>query len=511
MAASASSPLPSPSSPPPSASPPAVIQEGAWVILQMGDGRNFFACAQQKGMMRLGRVTISLSGLIGVPYGSVLEVHPDRLVPLPGATELYEDLSVGDMDGNDFARGGAPLGEYDGVSLDNRNFADTNTAQRLSMEEVEELKRSGASGQAIIQALASNSDTWEKKTAFAKQKWTQKKAHKYVVRVRALAGCGSNVAEALFVKSGLVKTTAIRPDSIAQLLSFGNVAAGARVLILDSYSGVVLGCILERLGGEGKAISLYAGAQAHIDHLKYFNLPTDQLAQTLVHFPASALAEVEVGRARRRAERGEDGEEDDARFLPTAEEEARAKASGKFVLHTTREGEGQGEEKAAGQEDFDRAKWLKYLEKKRRRLCVLAEGRKLLIEGADCLVVASRHDPSVVVPRLLAFLEDGAAFAVYHEYLEPLVALYASLMEAGMLRLQMLSTWWREYQILPGRSHPHMSMSSDGGYLLTGIKVSQGEAGQREVGEEEERQGQEGERSSGKEGGGNRKRHRNQR
>ena len=453
----------------------------------MGDGRNFFACAQSKGMMRLGRVNISLSGLIGVPYGSVLEVHPDGLIPLPGTNELYEDLAVGDMDGNEFTRGGGPasVGEYDGATSDNRDFTDTNTAQRMTMVEIEELKKSGASGHAIIQALALNSDTWDKKTAFAKQKWTKKKAHKYVVRVRAVAGNGTNVVQALFVKSGLVKSSAIRPDSIAQLLSYGNVSAGSRVLLFDSYSGVVLGSVLERLGGHGKVVNLFGGAQAHIDHVKYFNLPKEHLARTLVHYPSTGVAEAERAR-RRRVEGGGEGEEEeegDKRFLPTAEEEAKARASGKFVLYRKpgameegveggKEGEGEG-----GGDRFDRPKWLKYLEKKRSRLRALAEGRSLLLEGADCLVVACRQDPTVVVPRLMPFLQEGAAFAVYCEFLEPLVALQALLMDAGMLRLQLLSTWWREYQVMPGRSHPNMNMSADGGCVLTGIKVSNGDRG----------------------------------
>ena len=32
-----------------------------------------------------------------------------------------------------------------------------------------------------------------------------------------------------------------------------------------------------------------------------------------------------------------------------------------------------------------------------------------------------------------------------------------------------LDTWLREYQVLPGRFHPHMNMATSGGYLLTGI------------------------------------------
>lgn len=471
-----------PSPPPPStpaaatatSSPTATIEEGAWVVLQMGDGRNFFAQAQRKGTMRLGRTNVCLGGLLGVPYGTVLEVPASgRLVPLPGTTELYEDLTVGDLDGGDFTRGGAPaaMAEYDGSTRDNRDYGDTNTAQRMTMEEIEKLKKTGASGQAIIQALAQNSDTWDKKTAFAKQKWTKKKAHKYVVRVRAVAGNATNVVQALFTKSQLVKSSAIRPDSVAQLLSFGNVFAGAQVVVVDSYSGVLVGAVLERMGGHGRVMHLFSGLQPHNDHVKYFNMPKEQLAQTLITYPASGIAELEKEKAKQEEEKDGEaeamavgGEEGAApastapQYLTTAEEEAAARESGKYKNQAT--------------DEFDRQRWLTHFEKKRTKLRDTADGRRMLLDGADCLVAACRQDPAQVIPRLLPFLRDGAAFAVYCEYMEPLVQLHSLLADAGMARLQLLNTWWREYQILPGRSHPAMNMSADGGYLLTGIKVT---------------------------------------
>ena len=39
-------------------------------------------------------------------------------------------------------------------------------------------------------------------------------------------------------------------------------------------------------------------------------------------------------------------------------------------------------------------------------------------------------------------------------------------------KLQLSNTWTREYQVLPGRTHPTMGMSACGGFILTGIKVA---------------------------------------
>lgn len=38
--------------------------------------------------------------------------------------------------------------------------------------------------------------------------------------------------------------------------------------------------------------------------------------------------------------------------------------------------------------------------------------------------------------------------------------------------LQLQESWWREYQVLPGRTHPEMMTSGTGGYVLSGIRVS---------------------------------------
>ena len=39
------------------------------------------------------------------------------------------------------------------------------------------------------------------------------------------------------------------------------------------------------------------------------------------------------------------------------------------------------------------------------------------------------------------------------------------------INLRLSDTWFREYQVLPGRTHPNMTMSQNGGFILTGIKL----------------------------------------
>jgi tRNA (adenine-N(1)-)-methyltransferase non-catalytic subunit len=76
---------------------------------------------------------------------------------------------------------------------DNRSYTDTNSAQKLSVDELVELRDKGASGKEIIQKLVENSKTWDSKTEFSKQKYLKKKQQKYMPRVRFLKCTPANL------------------------------------------------------------------------------------------------------------------------------------------------------------------------------------------------------------------------------------------------------------------------------------------------------------------------------
>jgi len=39
------------------------------------------------------------------------------------------------------------------------------------------------------------------------------------------------------------------------------------------------------------------------------------------------------------------------------------------------------------------------------------------------------------------------------------------------INLRLTDTWFREYQVLEGRTHPNMAMTQSGGYILMGTKL----------------------------------------
>lgn len=70
-----------------------------------------------------------------------------------------------------------------GVELDdsktNANIQQSGQAQKLKMNEIEELKQSGIQGKDIIEGLIKNNENFELRTEFSKDKYLKKKKAKY--------------------------------------------------------------------------------------------------------------------------------------------------------------------------------------------------------------------------------------------------------------------------------------------------------------------------------------------
>lgn len=114
------------------------------------------------------------------------------------------------------------------VDTDNRDLVDSNDSQRLTYEEIEAMKAQGSTGKEIIEALKQNSDTWDSKTAFAKQKWLQKKEKRHAPRVRLVKCTAATLGQHYFAHKP-DRIMGLRPDSLAQLLAYANVFAGGQV------------------------------------------------------------------------------------------------------------------------------------------------------------------------------------------------------------------------------------------------------------------------------------------
>lgn len=70
------------------------------------------------------------------------------------------------------------LGKDASSGVDNRNAIDDGLAQSLTRDDISELKRSGTSGEQVVQMLVGNSSTFASKPIQTQQKYILKKKKK---------------------------------------------------------------------------------------------------------------------------------------------------------------------------------------------------------------------------------------------------------------------------------------------------------------------------------------------
>ena len=141
--------------------------------------------------------------------------------------------------------------------------------------------------------------------------------------------------------------------------------------------------------------------------------------------------------------------------------------------------EQQGAKSEKSEEKSDEKSVEKSVEKCRQRKVRMVTKPELSAwvgSGFSSLLMATREPPSVLLEALMGLLRPGASFAIYHQCIEPLAkCLHFCQNRRCALRLQIVESWTRLYQVDPGRTHPHMTTHPATGYLFVGVKVGNGD------------------------------------
>jgi tRNA (adenine-N(1)-)-methyltransferase non-catalytic subunit len=446
------------------------VRDGDYAVLVFADGRQMFVhCAlKPKGktsLLKINKRTYLTASLVGIPYGTVLELTSSNsgLVALPDGSGLLPDfVAPEETSRNDDAS--ADDTTFPPV-LDNRHIVDDNKSQGLNYQDLQSLKESGTEGSAIVSAIVQNSSTFGTKTEFSKAKYVARKQMKYQLRARLVRCTSATVCQAMFLKDPR-RLMNMRDDTLAQILSYSNAAAGCQALLFEE-SGIITGALAQRMGGYGRILTLYQGQQpGWADLLAKFNLS----------FPEQASIKfVHAGDVF--------GDDNDPDELDEVKMERDAIEWPCLLQPHTRN-------------------YLKTIESKRDRNNFLAKrcarfARKLTRDSplealglltsrqCDSIILATRnYDPTTALLRLMRFLAPSCPFVVYSEFIEPLTLCFQKLQEKGLaINIRLSDTWAREYQVLPGRTHPNMTMSQSGGFILTGIKLDP-ETGRNELDED---------------------------
>ena len=546
---------------------PPKLRENDHFLLYFADGRQLFAQALTKWKCSKGFVPCKINkrtyhthDLIGLPYGTVLEVGNDRgLIPLPEGEDLLpssddvldviQSSSVDVKNGSSIDANATSSNNNSTKSIsskqdkvtegvahnDNRNLIDDNKSQKLTQSCVSKLQ-STSDGSAIVAAMISNSSTFGSKTAFSQAKYVKRKQMKYQPRCRIVRITPSTLCSALHLKDPR-KISNLRDDTLGQLLSNANICGGSRVLIFDNaVQGLITTSCTRRMGGYGSVYSLYSGQQpSYLDHvvmkmnftigekqsLKWVNLgevfgdydEKEEQTKSLCDPNTGELIDVEK-RDRESMVWPTPLQPHTLDYVKTdlMNDERKvndflARRCARFTRKLTRHS--MLEIREMIDECLDKSEILDNT-KKNEEVAKMDESTSsttidtttAVPRQCDSLIIATKYDPTATLFRLLPYLAPSCPFVIYHEFLEPLLETFHTLQnyyvndeeedddnskkalngiskkKAPMMQqrniainLRLTDTWFREYQVLEGRTHPNMTMTQSGGYILMGTKL----------------------------------------
>ncbi|KAL2846657.1 Gcd10p family-domain-containing protein [Aspergillus pseudoustus] len=203
--------------------------------------------------------------IIGRPFYLTFEILENsgdsqsthlRIVP---ATELHAESLITEGEGDDDVEvneEGLPL-------RTNREIVDDASTQKLTLEEIEALKRnSTAAGKDIIAKILESHSAIDQKTAFSLAKYTLRKQKKYMKRFTVFPmDVSALINYMLENRESANKSMELRDELMGLLGSWGNVHYGGdatlqqtlskpngRYLVVDETGGLVLAAVAERMG-----------------------------------------------------------------------------------------------------------------------------------------------------------------------------------------------------------------------------------------------------------------------
>jgi len=209
--------------------------------------------------------TFPSNALLHRPYNLTYDILDNnaglRVVP---SEEVTRDILGGGVPGDTTpaATGNADESHYDlsyangattpggeEVMRTNRLTVDNASSQTLSWEEIEELKKTaGNSGKDLIQKLLAGHNAIDQKTPFSLQKYTLRKASKFLRRFSVHRLTVSALTDYLPTTKEPYKFLEMRNHHLALILSLANIVYGGRYLVIDETGGLLVAALAERLG-----------------------------------------------------------------------------------------------------------------------------------------------------------------------------------------------------------------------------------------------------------------------
>ncbi|KAF8665349.1 hypothetical protein AX16_000368 [Volvariella volvacea WC 439] len=204
------------------------------VLLRLPSGEVRASKVARNTTISLGRVgSFHANELLGELYGLTYEMVDKKLHVLPSRT----------------------LQEVEDTDATNELINDGEFVQPLTIEEIQALKTSGVHASDIIRKQIEQHANYSLKTEYSKEKYKKRKEVKYSKTFTTVEPTLFNVCEYWFAKDQN-RIRDIRIDTLSQMLNLANIQPGGRYIAVDGASGLVVAGILERMGGQGKLITI---------------------------------------------------------------------------------------------------------------------------------------------------------------------------------------------------------------------------------------------------------------
>jgi tRNA (adenine-N(1)-)-methyltransferase non-catalytic subunit len=287
--------------------------------------------------------------------------------------------------------------------------------------------------------LIKNNESFDKKTDFSKAKYIKKKDKKYLRILTPIQPTARTLCEHFFEETPQ-KILNLRVDSLSQILTHANVHVGCRTLVVDETEGIVVSALMERMGLEGELLMIHNNDIQKMKIPAYMNFSVELWERT--------------------------------QKLPWTKIQDDGKEGKCIYLIDWVDLDVDGMVLQPGQTEEDLEKFKRQISNKIKGVKL---GREALNKGSfDALIIATDNDPTAIIEKLLPYVAPSRPVVVYNPHKEYLVKPYLAMRGVKtMINVRLTDSWMREYQVPVHASgtHPIMTMSGHGGFILTGLKV----------------------------------------
>ena len=409
----------------------------------------------------------------------------------------------------------------------NREIFDDSGSQKLTMAEIEALKREETgSGKDLIAKILGSHTALDQKTTFGLEKYTLRKAKKYLRRFTILPVDVPLLLEWILNKKEPSKVMEIREEILALISSWSNVHYGGgqpayprldtlpdtysgRWLVVDETGGLLVAMMAERMG------ILYPPHESHTYSEQNRSIDrTNGIIDELSGIPAKTLlrpVETQTIADQNTITLIHANTQPNISLLtyfdfdPTSPNlshplHTHLKSLSWLQLLSPTEDSSYIEPEIIAEEILQTMKGGKkgnYYRKRRRWEKVKAVVDETRAGGFDGLVVASVMDPTAILHHTVPLLRGAAQIVVYSPNIEPLAELadyYSTARRTAfqtdppssnnfpnhdfplnptlLLNPAIYTARCRNWQVLPGRTHPLMTGRGGAeGYVFTATRV----------------------------------------